>query len=53
MSKLAQVEPLTSAPTPASSPKVMTSERWVAVVMIGALGFLVVTGRAFREFIPR
>lgn len=31
----------------------MTTERWVAVYMLAALGFLVVMRRAFADFVPR
>lgn len=31
----------------------MTTERWLAVYMLGALGFLIVTRRAFSDFVPR
>ena len=31
----------------------LTTERWVAVYMLTALGFLMVTRRAFSDFVPR
>jgi hypothetical protein len=31
----------------------LTTERWVAVYMLAALGFLMVTRRAFSDFVPR
>jgi hypothetical protein len=33
--------------------RMMTTERWLAVYMLGALGFLVITRRAFSDFVPR
>ena len=33
--------------------RMMTTERWLAVYMLGALGFLIVTRRAFSDFVPR
>jgi hypothetical protein len=33
--------------------RMMTTERWLAVYMLGALGFLVLTRRAFSDFVPR
>lgn len=53
MSKLAdQVPTGQTAPDTTQRPRVMTPERWVAVILLGAFGFLVVTRHAFREFIP-
>jgi hypothetical protein len=31
----------------------MTTERWLAVYLLGALAFLAVSRRAFSDFIPR
>lgn len=31
----------------------MTAERWLAVFVLAAFGFLAVTRRQFAEFIPR
>jgi hypothetical protein len=33
--------------------RMMTTERWLAVYMLGALGFLIITRRAFSDFVPR
>lgn len=33
--------------------KVLTTERWLAIYVLGSLGALYLARRAFREFIPR
>lgn len=43
----------TGADTDDTRPGMLTTERWVAVYMLGALGFLIVARRAFSDFVPR
>lgn len=40
-------------PAAAARPQVLTTERWLALYVLAALGGLVLARRAFREFIPR
>jgi len=41
-----------AAAAPVAKPLIST-ERWVAIIVLGSFAFLVGTRHAFREFIPR
>jgi hypothetical protein len=53
VSKLADMKPAGAGPSADPDSGTMTTERWLALIVAGAFGFLVFTRRAFSEFIPR